>query len=163
MNNIAKILPEVFYQMQFGEKIRLLRKRAGISQKDFAEQLGITRRALVYYENGQRFPREAELIDKIAGFFNVSSDFLTDDSESIAMTKEEIFLEEAKAEDKLRGKSEAKKFIETTKCLFAGGELSEEDKDALFEVLTEIYFDSKKKAKKYGVRKNKGSKNTPTD
>jgi len=124
--------------MQFGEKIRLLRKRAGISQKDFAEQLGITRRALVYYENGERFPREAELIDKIAGFFNVSSDFLTDDSESIAMTKEELFLEEAKAEDKLRGKSEAKKFIETTKCLFAGGELSEEDKDALFEVLTEM-------------------------
>jgi hypothetical protein len=32
----------------------------------------------------------------------------------------------------LRGKSEAKKFIETTKCLFAGGELSDEDKDALF-------------------------------
>ena len=118
---------------------------------------------MVYYENGQRFPREAGLIDKIAAFFNVSSDFLTDDSESIAMTKEEIFLEEAKAEDKLRGKSEAKKFIETTKCLFAGGELSEEDKDALFEVLTEIYFDSKKKAKKYGARKNKGSKNTPTD
>jgi hypothetical protein len=34
---------------------------------------------------------------------------------------------------------------------------------ALFEVLTEIYFDSKKKAKKYGVRKNKGNKNPPTD
>lgn len=46
--------------MQFGEKIRLLRKRAGISQKDFAEQLGITRRALVYYENGERFPREQD-------------------------------------------------------------------------------------------------------
>jgi len=28
---------------------------------------------------------------------------------------------------------------------------------------SEIYFDSRKKAKKYGVRKNKGSKNTPTD
>ncbi|WP_198543936.1 helix-turn-helix domain-containing protein [Petroclostridium xylanilyticum] len=94
--------------MQFGEKIRLLRKRAGISQKDFAEQLGITRRALVYYENGERFPREAELIDKIADFFNVSSDFLTDDSESITMTKEEIFLEKAKAEDKLRGKAKQK-------------------------------------------------------
>jgi transcriptional regulator with XRE-family HTH domain len=83
-------------------------KRAGISQKDFAEQLGITRRALVYYENGERFPREAELIDKIADFFNVSSDFLTDDSESITMTKEEIFLEKAKAEDKLRGKAKQK-------------------------------------------------------
>jgi hypothetical protein len=31
--------------------------------------------------------------------------------------------------------------------LFAGGELSEDDKDALFESLTEIYFDAKKKAK----------------
>jgi transcriptional regulator with XRE-family HTH domain len=45
---------------------------------------------LVYYENGEAF-HGAGLIDKIAGFFNVSSDFLTDDSESIAMTKEKYF------------------------------------------------------------------------
>lgn len=145
--------------MQFKEKLRLLRKRAGISQTDFAKKLEITRRALIYYENGKRFPQKTELIDKIADFFNVTSDFLTDDSESINLTKEEIFLEDAKSEDKLRGKSEAKKFLETTRGLFAGGELSEEDKDSLFEVLTEIYFDSKKKAKKYGVHKNKDNKN----
>ena len=140
--------------MQFGEKIRVLRKRIGISQKDFAEMIGITRRALVYYENSQRFPKESDIIDKIASYLNVTSDFLTDDSEEIAKTKEELFLEEAKTEDKFRGKNEARKFIDSTRGLFAGGELSEDDKDALFEVLTEIYFDSKKKAKKYGNRKN---------
>jgi len=149
--------------MQFGEKIRLLRKRAGISQKDFAEQLGITRRALVYYENGERFPREAGLIDKIAAHLNVTADFLTDDSESVAMKKEEIFLQEEKAEYNVKGKGETKKYLETTKDLFAGEELSNEDKDALFEVLTEIYFDSKKKTKKYIVNKDKDNENSSID
>jgi hypothetical protein len=58
---------------------------------------------LDYCENRDRFPREAGLIDKIADFFKVTSDFLTADSESILMTKGEIFLEEAKLKDKLQG------------------------------------------------------------
>ena len=143
------------HQMLFGDKVRILRKRAGIPQKDFAQMFGITARALLYYEKNERTPREQELIDKIANFFEVSPELLTNENEQIAPTKEELFFEEAKKEDTLKGKTEARKYLERTRGMFAGGDLSEDDKDALFEVLTEIYFDAKKKAKKYGVRKNK--------
>lgn len=37
--------------------------------------------------------------------------------------------------------------------LFAGGELPEEDKDALFEAIQEAYWQSKIENKKYGNRK----------
>ena len=37
--------------------------------------------------------------------------------------------------------------------LFAGGELPEEDKDVLFEAISEAYWQSKLKNKKYGKNK----------
>jgi len=138
--------------MTFGEKVRILRKRASMGQGELAEQIGVTRRALVYYENNERYPREQAVIDRLADTFAVTPDFLTNDREYILQTKEEFFLAEAAKEDARRGGTEAKHFLEQTHSLFAGGELSDDDKDALFEVLTEIYFDSKKKAKKYSSK-----------
>ncbi len=141
--------------MTLGEKIRILRRRAGLSQGELADQIGVTRRALVYYESNQRHPREQSIINRLAEILGVTPEFLTDERETIAKTKEEYFLDEAAKEDNRNGMAEAKRFLEHTHSLFAGGELSDEDKDALFEVLTEIYFDSKKKAKRFASKSSK--------
>jgi transcriptional regulator with XRE-family HTH domain len=68
VNNIAKILPEVFIKCSLAKKIRLLRKRAGISQKDFAEQLGL-QGGLWFIMKTESVFQGSELIDKIARFF----------------------------------------------------------------------------------------------
>lgn len=141
--------------MTFGEKMRLLRKRYELTQEELAVKIGTTIRAIRYYETDKRFPQK-NILDKLALFFNVPIELLTDDSEIIELTKEEQFIERAKHDDRFKGKSNAQKFLERSKGLFAGGELSEEDKDALFESLAEIYFDAKKKAtEKFTSKSNK--------
>ena len=116
--------------------------------------IGVTMRAIRYYEADTKFPLEP-VLKRISDLFEVSIDLLTHDKEEISLTKEEQFIERAKQDDKFKGKSHAQKFLESSKGLFAGGELSEHDKDALFESLTEIYFDAKKKAREKFTPKSK--------
>ncbi|GMA50186.1 hypothetical protein GCM10025857_68230 [Alicyclobacillus contaminans] len=53
----------------FGAKLRALRNRKGLTQKQIADQLGMTVRGYQYYETGNRYPdlkkacRLAEILD----------------------------------------------------------------------------------------------------
>lgn len=58
-----------------GKRIRYLRETNNLSQKAFAEKLGITNTQLSRYELGERKP-DPEMISKIADHFDVSTDFL---------------------------------------------------------------------------------------
>ena len=42
--------------MQFGKNLKYFRKRAGLTQKQLAQKLGMTYRAYQYYESGDKFP-----------------------------------------------------------------------------------------------------------
>ena len=61
--------------MKFSERIRILRKERGITQKETAAGLGIGYRAYQCYELNQRYPDIHGLIN-IANFFGVSLDYL---------------------------------------------------------------------------------------
>ena len=43
--------------------------------------------------------------------------------------------------------------IQNLSCLFAGGELTEDDRDAAMQALTEAYWIAKSNAKKYSNKK----------
>ncbi|MEQ2129931.1 helix-turn-helix transcriptional regulator [Caldanaerobacter subterraneus KAk] len=58
-----------------GKRIKELRKKKGITQKELASYLGVSDRAVGYYESGQRTP-PPDILQKIADFFNVSTDYL---------------------------------------------------------------------------------------
>lgn len=58
-----------------GSRIRYLREEHHLSQKGLAEKLNLTNVQLSRYESGDRKP-DPEMITNIAGFFNVSTDFL---------------------------------------------------------------------------------------
>ncbi|MFE4522153.1 helix-turn-helix domain-containing protein [Cytobacillus firmus] len=58
-----------------GKRIRYLREKNKLSQKLFAEKIGITNSQLSRYELGERKP-DPEMISQIADFFNVSADYL---------------------------------------------------------------------------------------
>ena len=138
--------------MTIGEKIKLLRKRARMTQAELAEKLAVTTRAVIYFEKEQRNPSD-DVMTKLSAVFNVPEDVLSDDRRILELTKEEKFIQRAKTEDLKRGKTEAERFLEKCRVFFAGGSVSDEDMDLVFESLTEIFFDAKRKAKEsYGKK-----------
>lgn len=66
--------------MEFYERLRLLRKEKGLTQKEAAAELGVSYRALQCYEYNQRCPDLKGLI-AIANYFGVSLDYLVGQSE----------------------------------------------------------------------------------
>lgn len=61
--------------MEFYEKLKKLRKENGMSQEDFADQLGVSRQAVSKWENGQGYPETDKLL-LISNLFHVSLDYL---------------------------------------------------------------------------------------
>ncbi|EQB89764.1 Cro/Cl family transcriptional regulator [Clostridium sp. BL8] len=141
--------------MNFGNKIKHLRKKAGLSQDDLAAKLGVSQKSICNYENNTRFPKGQKVIKELADIFNVTVDYLISDTDDTT-SKETLFISSTKNKFGYKGKNEAEMLIERTAAVLAGGELSEEDKDAFFQSITQLYFDSKNKArKKYGKKKLK--------
>ena len=132
--------------MFFNEKLKSLRNAHDMTQDTLAQKLGITKRALANYESGKRIPKHETLI-KISEIFDVSLDYL--------LAKEDDFISNATKKYGTSGKIKAKQIVAETSGLFAAGELDEEDKDAFFRSVTEIYFESKERAKKYTPQKYK--------
>lgn len=60
-----------------GDKIKQIRKQAGLTQKELAEQLGTTQQNLAQYENGKRRPK-IETIEKIADALKIPVGHLLD-------------------------------------------------------------------------------------
>ncbi len=133
--------------MQFNQKLEILIRRTGLKKTEFAEKIGITYRALANYLAGGRIPKRV-VFEKIADALGTDTAFLSDNTRSLVLSSEERFVFSASSDSK--SVQEAADYLEHTKGLFAGNTLSEDDKQALFSCLTEIYFDAKEKAKKYG-------------
>lgn len=61
--------------MEFSERLKELRKQAGLTQVDVAEKLGISQPAYASWERGVKKPTQENLV-KIAQILNVSVDYL---------------------------------------------------------------------------------------
>ena len=59
----------------FGEKLRELRKRNKLTQKELASMIGITKSVVSFYELGDRTP-SPDILRKLAQIFHVSADYL---------------------------------------------------------------------------------------
>lgn len=135
--------------MQFGDKIRAARQAAEMTQETLAEKIGVSRRTVALYETNKRKPKNAGMIIALAKALNVSTDYFMTDDELKQIQEQEAFLDQAGEQYGNRGKAQARLILEQTSALFAGGALSEDDKEAFFQTMTQIYFDAKVKAKKY--------------
>ena len=63
--------------MAFPEKLKYLRTKMNLTQKDFAEKIGVSQSSINYWEKGQRIP-SIEAAAKIADFFNITIESLLD-------------------------------------------------------------------------------------
>lgn len=60
---------------KFCERLKRLKKRDGVSQMQLIADLHVSKRAMIYYEQGERLP-PLETAAAIAEYFNVSLDYL---------------------------------------------------------------------------------------
>lgn len=74
--------------MIFAEKLVILRKKAGLSQEELADKLGVTRQAAYKWESNQSMP-DIEKLKILSKLFDVSIDNLLNDKEDIFFRSEE--------------------------------------------------------------------------
>ena len=113
--------------MEFKDRIRLLRRELGLTQREIAEQIGVTYRTYQNYEAGAYVP-QAAVLAKLSRLFGVSMDMLG--------TGEEITPYSA-------SDSELNTLLGEMQALFSGGKLRDEDKKYVIDALTEAYLRSK--------------------
>ena len=65
----------VTQMVDFGDRLKELRKRSNLSQEQLAQQLGITKGMISSYETSMRIPSYHILL-KLSLLFNVSTDYL---------------------------------------------------------------------------------------
>ena len=127
--------------MTFGEKIKNLRKSKNLNQTQLANAIGVSLRTIRGWEIEGRYPKQHELYQKLAGVLGCDVSYL--------MTEEEAFVTEAAEQYGSRGAKQAQQILEQAAAMFAGGELSDDDKTAFMDEIQMLYLDSKKRAKKF--------------
>lgn len=121
--------------MLFSEKLRNLRSEKNITQTELARRLGVSMRSVQNYESGRCYPKNTEMYKKLADIFEVSPNFLISDNDRYIMNAEEQ-----------GGKSagiEVKELLAEVGGLFAGGDLSDDDKEKVLRTINELYWRAK--------------------
>lgn len=61
--------------VDFGSTLKKLRLQSGMTQKQLADKIGLTKAVISYYELQERYP-SPEVLVKLASIFHVSTDSL---------------------------------------------------------------------------------------
>lgn len=116
----------------FANVLRRLRDSRGITQEEFASNVGLSRSAVSMYESGARTP-DYDVLECIADFFNVDIDYL------IGRTDKTTYIPETYRADMLNEREKGKRFIMNLaaidenlleRMLIAGGKLPKENLEA---------------------------------
>lgn len=102
-----------------GERIRGLRKQAGLKQSELAAQLGVSTSAVGMYENNRRVPPRPVLL-RLCSIFHVTADYLLAEQEVSADLEQEL--------DALK-----QKLMRQDGLLFHGKPVSAEDLEKVFD------------------------------
>lgn len=130
--------------MELKDRIAGIRKYKGLTQAELANKIGMTTRAIQNYESGNRIPKSA-VLEKIAEGLGVTIDDLA--------SEDDKFIIQATEQYGSRGKVDAQQLIENANALFAGGDITEEDKTYVMEALQEAYWRAKIKNKRHIPKK----------
>lgn len=145
--------------MSFADKVKDARAARGLTQPQLSEMVGISVRSIVAYESGEKVPRQGTML-KLAKALQVSVKFLSDVNctNPVEDIEKDGYIEEARELYGARGGYDMDTLLEQNRALFAGGELSQDQKDAYFSALMEAYVLAKEGAKAKFGRKNNGDK-----
>ena len=129
---------EVGAAMEFGEKLRIFRKRRGFSQAELAKLAGITTRSLQYYEAGSRLPQSADTVLALALALEVEVSDLTEDTNALQPVPDSWDAYSAACTTQLD------ELLKTIAALMREGQVREADARAFMCAVNDIYFDSRR-------------------
>lgn len=132
----------------FSDKIKEARCALGISQSELGEMAGVSLRSIHAYEKGQKHPRE-KTIYQLARALHVSIKYLRDDNceNPTEDIEKDPYIEGIADQYGAKGVGDVQKMLEENQALFAGGELSQAEKDIYFDALMTAYVTCREKAK----------------
>lgn len=141
--------------MTFSDKIKRSREVADLTQQELADLVGVSKRTIASYESTNAMARRTTLV-KLARALKVSVRYLSDDecTDPLADIEKDGYVEEARQRYGASGARDVDALLRDNAALFAGGELSQEEKDAFFEAVMRAYVASKDIASvKFGRKK----------
>ncbi len=130
--------------MRFGEKLRERRTEMGLTQAQLAEMSGLSKRTVIYYEQGRTYPRDRSVYKRLADILGIDADYLHNENDDFAL--------KAMASYGARGKKQAEALMADVTGLFAGGDMADEDLDEFMKQVQAAYWTAKEKNKKYARR-----------
>lgn len=126
--------------MKFCDKLRKLRTGVKMSQETLAAEAKVSLRTIRNYEAGESYPKKREVYYRLAEIFGVEVNYL--------LTEDEEFIMEAAEHYGASGIRDAKDVLDQAAALFAGGNLSDEDKLTFMTEIQQLYLESKEISRK---------------
>ncbi|MCQ2423727.1 MAG: helix-turn-helix transcriptional regulator [Clostridia bacterium] len=131
--------------MAFGDRVKAKRIELGYSQQKLAEKSGISLRSVQNYESNQRYPNNINIARQIAVALGTTAEYLLSDEDSYVI------------EAGLRGGSKARHDVQALlgelNAMFAGGDMTPDDKDKVMRAIMDMYWESKQINQKYTPKK----------
>lgn len=115
----------------FSEMLKGLREEKGMTQRELAEALGVALRTVQYYEGGEHIPQDPGILKRIALIFDVPLYSLVNSNEFYRMLRSES-LHKSPTNDR----KELYRLLQELTTLFAGGEISQGDRELFLEAVT---------------------------
>lgn len=135
--------------MKFADKVRTARLEAGYTQQKLADVTGIALRTIQNYESGERLPKQKVYYTRLALALGIKESALMDENAEFVLKARELY--------GATGQKQAEDLIKEVSGLFAGGELEEEDKEAMLRAIQDAYWIAKDKNKRAARRQNGGN------
>ncbi|MED1201984.1 helix-turn-helix domain-containing protein [Heyndrickxia acidicola] len=141
----------------FGKRLRELRKKKGLTMKEFGNKFSLAESTISGYENGIRKP-DIELVDKFADFFEVSSDYLLGRTDSPNPTINSSILNQKDEKDIAKRMEKIKQDLEEANSdgdglNFYGEPMSQEAMESLLEAMEYAVRQTQRINKKYIPKK----------
>lgn len=129
----------------FSARLLELRKKSGLSRAALGKKAKISDKTIQNYEFGVRYPNSLDIVKRLADALDTTSTYL--------LGEEGSYIQAGREQGGAKGARDVRALVEEVSGLFAGGELPQEDKDAMMRAFTEAYFSSKEENKKYTPKK----------
>lgn len=133
----------------FKDKLISRRAELSLTQGELGKKAGIGLRTVTSYEADGRIPQPAQLY-KLAKALDVTPEYLKNDEiENPQYGRESMdYVEDARRRYGAREARDVEALLQQNAALFAGGDISEEAKDAFFQAVMKAYVDCKEAARK---------------
>ena len=122
--------------MDFGEKIRTLRKDKMITQTELARQLHVSRRTVNGWENEGRRPKDHKIYYALSSILDCPAEYLISDKPGLVADVYETF--------GIHRNSISRRILLDIQAYFLSDSISAEEKDTLMFAVHEAYIEARK-------------------